>query len=90
MLYVQSPAVVRRLALSYQALAADVYWIRALQHFGGARQQQPSRSAISSCCTRCSTWRRRWIPHFNIAYRFGAIFLSEPKPGGPGPARPGD
>ena len=23
-------------------------------------------------------------PHFNIAYRFGAIFLSEPYPGGPG------
>ena len=23
-------------------------------------------------------------PYFNIAYRFGAIFLSEPKPGGPG------
>ena len=23
-------------------------------------------------------------PHFNIAYRFGAIFLSEPYPGGAG------
>ena len=28
-------------------------------------------------------------PHFNIAYRFGAIFLSEPYPAGPGPGRPG-
>jgi hypothetical protein len=37
-LYVQSPEVARRLALSYDLLAADVYWIRALQHFGKARK----------------------------------------------------
>ena len=37
-LYVQSPEVARRLALSFDALAADVYWIRALQHFGGTRK----------------------------------------------------
>ena len=28
-------------------------------------------------------------PHFTIAYRFGAIFLAEPFPDGPGPGRPG-
>src|SRR5262245_52752360 len=34
LLYVQSPAVVTRAALSYRSLLADVYWIRALQHYG--------------------------------------------------------
>ena len=29
-------------------------------------------------------------PRFNIAYRFGAIFLAEPYPGGRRPARSGD
>src|SRR4029078_2453200 len=33
-LYFRSPATVKRLALEYDAIAADVYWIRALQHFG--------------------------------------------------------
>ena len=33
-LYIQSGNVLKRLVLSYDALAADVYWMRALQHFG--------------------------------------------------------
>ncbi len=49
-LYVQSPEVARRLALSYDVLAADVYWIRALQHFGGTRratdQERELRAAL--------------------------------------------
>ena len=35
--YFPSGDVVKRLALEYDALAADVYWIRALQHYGGTR-----------------------------------------------------
>ena len=42
-LYVQSPAVLRRIALSFDALAADVYWIRALQHYGGDRLSRDGR-----------------------------------------------
>ena len=37
-IYLQSPEVARRLALSYDLLAADVYWIRELQVFGSARK----------------------------------------------------
>ena len=33
-LYLQTPAVARRVALSFDMLAADLYWMRALQHFG--------------------------------------------------------
>jgi hypothetical protein len=84
MLYVRSTEAARRMALSYDALAADVYWFRAVQHYGGDR------------LTRAAGWRRYELlyplldlatsldPYFNIAYRFGAIFLSEPYPGGAG------
>ncbi len=34
-LYVQSGSVLRRLAGAYAPLAADVYWIRAIQYYGG-------------------------------------------------------
>jgi hypothetical protein len=40
-LYVRSGAAVRRLTGAYNALAADLYWIRAIQYYGGrARQLQ--------------------------------------------------
>ena len=38
-LYVTSGCAVRRLSLGYTALAADLYWIRALQYYGGLRLQ---------------------------------------------------
>ena len=34
------------------------------------------RPTSTSCCIRCSTSRPRSIPRFNIAYRFGAVFLA--------------
>ena len=37
LLYVRSPAALRRIVLSFDGIAADVYWIRALQHYGGTR-----------------------------------------------------
>ena len=81
-----------RLALSFKSLLADVYWIRAVQYFGGTRLDEAARcrrpaaaAPATTCCTRCSTWRRRSIPSFNIAYRFGAIFLAEGYPERAGP-----
>jgi tetratricopeptide (TPR) repeat protein len=82
-LYVQSGAVLERLALSFDALVADVYWIRAIQHYGGTRRStDPSKryhllEPLLSLAVSLD-------PHFNIVYRFGAIFLAEPWPGGPG------
>ena len=38
----------------------------------------------TGCCIRCSISTTTLDPRFNIAYRFGAIFLSEPYPDGPG------
>src|SRR5512143_2893102 len=37
-LYVRSPAAMKKLALSFQDVLADVYWIRAIQYYGGVKR----------------------------------------------------
>jgi hypothetical protein len=83
LLYVRSPAALDRMALGFDALAADVYWIRAIQHYGGDRLDQ-SRSRRYELLYPLLDLATSLDPYFNIAYRFGAIFLSEAPPGGPG------
>ena len=82
-LYVRSGEAVRRIALDFDALWADVYWIRAIQHYGGERLStgRPRNYDLLFPLLDLTT---TLDPYFNIAYRFGAIFLSEPAPGGPG------
>lgn len=82
-LYVSDPEVMRRVALSYDVLLADVYWIRALQHYGGERQK-PARERRFDVLYPLLDLTTSLDPRFNIAYRFGAIFLAEPLPGGAG------
>lgn len=82
MVYIASPELARRFALSFDTLAADVYWIRAIQHYGGARRSAGTRSydqlyPLLDLTTSLD-------PRFTVAYRFGAIFLSEAYPDGPG------
>jgi len=83
LLYLRSGEALAKIALSYDALLADVYWIRAIQHFGGTRRSaDPAKKyellyPLLDIATTLD-------PYFNIAYRFGAIFLSEPFPGGAG------
>ena len=83
LLYVRSPEAVQRLALSYDALLADVYWIRAVQHFGRWRlsTEQNRRYDLLYPLLDLTT---SLDPYFRVAYLFGAVFLSEPPPGGPG------
>ena len=87
-LYLTSGNALRRMTIGYSALAADVYWIRAIQHFGdkrlgraaapgGAERDFPLLYPLLDLTTTLD-------PRFNIAYRFGAIFLAEPVPGGAG------
>lgn len=83
LLYVRSPEALDRIALGFDALAADVYWIRAIQHYGGDRldRGKARRYELLYPLLDITT---SLDPYFNIAYRFGAIFLSEAPPGGPG------
>lgn len=82
-LYLQSDEAVRRMTLAFQALAADVYWIRAIQHYGGDRLSR-SGGAKYELLYPLLDITTTLDPRFTIAYRFGAIFLAEPYPGGPG------
>lgn len=83
MLYVRSPEAMSRLALSYDALLADVYWIRAIQHFGSARREAEADRRYDLLYPLLDL-TTSLDPRFSIAYQFGAIFLSEAAPGGPG------
>jgi hypothetical protein len=82
-LYVSSGNVMAKAALSYDALLADVYWIRAIQHYGsdrlhaGASKRYDLLYPLLDLTTSLD-------PRFTVAYRFGAIFLAEPYPGGAG------
>lgn len=84
LLYVRSPEVARRLVLDYDAVAADLYWIRALQHFGGERLSPPGHVRSYTLLYPLLDLTTTLDPHFGIAYRFGAIYLGEPYPEGPG------
>lgn len=83
LLYVQSGGVARRLMRPFDAVAADVYWIRAIQHYGRDRKSLRTKGRFE-LLEPLLDLTTSLDPHFNIAYRFGAIFLSLEPPDGPG------
>jgi len=84
LLYVRSPAIARRVATGYQGIAADLYWIRAIQHFGQERLSAPGHVRTYALLYPLLDLTTTLDPYFSIAYRFGAIFLGEQYPDGPG------
>jgi len=84
LLYVRSPQALDRIVLGFDALASDVYWIRAIQHYGGDRLDLSGRVRKYQLLYPLLDITTSLDPYFNIAYRFGAIFLSEAYPGGAG------
>jgi tetratricopeptide (TPR) repeat protein len=80
-LYVRSPAVMTRLALSYDAILADVYWIRTVQYYGGTRLS-PNPNKNYDLLNPLLDLTTSLDPQFSVAYRFGAFFLAEHAPGG--------
>jgi hypothetical protein len=82
-LYVRSGATLEKIALSYRAILADVYWIRAIQHYGGTKLSAKPEKRYDLLYPLLDI-TTTLDPFFNIAYRFGAIFLAESYPGGAG------
>jgi len=81
--WVRSPGVMRRLVLGFNSFAADIYWIRAVQYYGSTKllkAEEKDYSFLFPLLDHTTTLD----PRFNIAYRFGAILLSEGYPNGPG------
>jgi hypothetical protein len=91
-IYFSSGEALGRMALSYKSLLADVYWIRAVQYFGGTRLDMKNGVMPAPGSGRSSydllypllDVTTTLDPSFNIAYRFGATFLAEGYPNGPG------
>ena len=83
LLWLRAGPVARRLALGFDNLAADVYWMRAVVYYGGKRRgEEAGRNydLLYPLLDLVTTLD----PHFKMAYRFGAIFLTEAFPSGPG------
>jgi hypothetical protein len=76
-----SGATLKKLSLGYNSLLADIYWTRAVQYFGGHLTRQDSRVELLAPLLDVTT---TLDPHLIVAYRFGAIFLSEELPVGAG------
>jgi hypothetical protein len=81
--WVRSPELLRRLTLGYNAIWADVYWIRAIQYFGSTRlsTHEDKNYDLLYPLLNITT---ALDPYFSIAYRLGAILLSEGYPNGAG------
>lgn len=81
-LYVQSGANLRRLAMGNEGLLADIYWTRVVQYYGRRRLENArGRFELLAPLLRITT---DLDPHLLIAYRFGAIFLMAKSPEGAG------
>lgn len=81
-LYVPSGVALQRLALSFDSALADLYWMRAVQHYGRTRRSDAAgRYELLQPLLEIVT---TLDPRFDIAYRLGAILLAEAHPHGPG------
>ena len=81
-LYLWKGDHVRRLVPGFEHLAADLYWLRTVQYFGGERRfADDKRFSLLFPLIEITT---TLDPRMEIAYRYGAVFLSEPLPVGAG------
>lgn len=81
-LFSESPERLRRLVPGFEQLLADVYWLRAVQYYGSERVFNPDPTydnlrPLIDITTALD-------PRLELAYRYGAIFLSEDRPIGAG------
>lgn len=83
-LFVWSGKAVRLMAPGLENLMADLYWLRTVQYFGGQRVfDREKRLDLLEPLIEITT---TLDPRFELAYRYGAIFLAEPRPQGAGQA----
>jgi len=81
-LYLWSADQVRWIAPGLESLAADVYWLRTVQYFGSQRAY--AAGSDFRLLKPLIDMTVALDPRMEIAYRYGAIFLAEPRPGGAG------
>jgi len=77
----RSGPLLKKLSLGYDPLLADIYWTRAVQYYGARIGVQNATFGSLPALLDITT---TLDPRLVVAYRFGAIFLSEPEPIGAG------
>ena len=81
MLWMPSGKILRALSLGHNGLLADIYWTRAVQHFGRQRilrrHEYPLLAPLLDITVTLD-------PQLLVAYRFGGVFLAAPSPLGAG------
>lgn len=82
-LLIQSGPMLKRMSLGYDSLLADIYWTRAIQYFGERTRRRGANFDLLGPLLDITT---TLDPKLMVAYRFGAIFLSEQYPAGAGRA----
>lgn len=76
-----SPKMVKTMSLEYAPLMADFYWTRVVQFYGNKHVRGDANLEELWPLLDITT---TLDPNLLIAYRFGAIFLSQRAPGGAG------
>ncbi len=80
-LYLPSAKTVKAISLGYTGLMADVYWTRVVQYYGRKHQVESMNYKLLPPLLDITT---TLDPHLDIAYEFGAFFLSQKPPQGAG------
>jgi len=78
-LYLSSSAL-KKISLGYKEIVADIYWLRAIQYFGGKKIKEQDPDLLYKYFDILTDLD----PQFVNAYRFGGTFLAEPPPYGLG------
>jgi hypothetical protein len=80
-LALRSGNVLKGLSLEYAPLMGAIYWTRVVQYFGAKHQMHDQNLELLWPLLDITT---TLDPHLLVAYRFGAIFLSDAPPRGAG------
>jgi hypothetical protein len=75
----------KRLFPGFEAIAADLYWLRTVQYFGS--RWQPGREQELPLLEPLLDVTATLDPRMEVVYRYGATFLAEPAPVGAGRPR---
>lgn len=81
-LYIESGELLKKALVGFENLAADLYWLRTVQYFGGQRLRVTDKNF--DLLEPLLNITIDLDPNFKIAYTYGATFLSEPYPMGAG------
>jgi hypothetical protein len=77
----RSGKLVKVMSLEYAPLLADIYWTRVVQYYGNKHVRGQTNLELLWPLLDITT---TLDPNLLISYRFGAIFLSQRAPSGPG------